>query len=73
MSAVYLTAREQKILHWVSDGESDATIARRLGISPSSVGQQLTLLRARMGAANRTHMVTRGVALGLLHIERETS
>jgi DNA-binding CsgD family transcriptional regulator len=53
------TAKEVDVLVLVAAGWTDHHIARRLGISESTVRQRLTTARERVGAVNRTHLVVR--------------
>lgn len=48
-----LTARERQILVLVSDGLGNAEIARRLGVSRSTVAAQLGSASAKLGASGR--------------------
>ncbi|HSK28197.1 MAG TPA: helix-turn-helix transcriptional regulator [Jiangellales bacterium] len=52
-----LTARQVEVLRLVGEGLSDAQIARRLGLSESTVGKHLEHVYARSGAHSRVQAV----------------
>jgi len=56
-----LTSREWEVLAALGDGLSTRSIARQLGIEPSSVRVHITALVRKLGVANREE------AVGLLH------
>ncbi len=49
-----LTPREKEIVGLVAQGFRDKEIARQLGTSPKTVGNQLVRIREKLGFANRT-------------------
>ncbi len=48
-----LTAREREILQQLAGGESNARIARRFGLSEKTVRNQLSVVFAKLGVADR--------------------
>ncbi len=52
-----LTDRQREILQFVSKGCTSADIGKMLHISPTAVNQHLTLVCAKLGAANRSEAV----------------
>jgi DNA-binding NarL/FixJ family response regulator len=61
-----LTPREVQVLELLAEGLSNKTIAARLGISDQTVKFHIASLSAKLGAANRTDAVRRGVRRGLV-------
>jgi PAS domain S-box-containing protein len=61
-----ISVREQEILELVAAGGTSASIARALGITPDGVTYHLTRLSGRFAVPNRTALVARAYALGLL-------
>jgi DNA-binding NarL/FixJ family response regulator len=61
-----LTPREIEVLELVAAGLPNKAIAARLGISPQTVKFHLTSITGKLGAANRTDAVRRGVRRGLI-------
>jgi Bacterial regulatory proteins, luxR family len=55
----------------LADGEGLITIARHLGMGESEVDAHLTMLFARMGAADRSDAVTKAFRRGLLRLNRK--
>ena len=55
--AVALTTAEHAVMHWLAAGRSNAQIGLCMGRSERTVGNQLTGLFAKLGAANRTQAV----------------
>lgn len=54
---IALTAVEHTLLHWLAAGLTNAQIADHLKRSEKTVGNQLTGLYAKLGAANRAQAV----------------
>jgi DNA-binding NarL/FixJ family response regulator len=61
-----LTARELEVLERLSEGLSNRAIAERLGISDQTVKFHVASLMGKLGAANRTDAVRRGLREGLV-------
>ena len=61
-----LTPREIEVLELVAEGLPNKAIAGRLGISDQTVKFHITSLAGKLGAANRTDAVRRGVRRGLI-------
>jgi len=57
--AIELTAREREVLAWVARGKTNAEIARRLWLAPSTVGKHLENVYAKLGVSTRTAAVAR--------------
>ena len=54
---IELTAREREVLAWVARGKTNAEIARRLWLAPSTVGKHLENVYAKLGVSTRTAAV----------------
>lgn len=63
---VQLTDRESEILRLIAGGATSAAVAAELGITGDGVNYHLTRMSDRFGVANRTALVARAYALGLL-------
>jgi len=63
-----LTAREIEVLELVAEGRPNRAIAARLGISDQTVKFHLASITGKLGAANRTDAVRRGVRAGLISL-----
>ena len=61
-----LTPREIEVLELVAEGWPNRAIAGRLGISDQTVKFHLASITGKLGAANRTDAVRRGVRAGLI-------
>lgn len=59
-----LTPREQEVLDWVEAGDSNQSIARRLGVRPRTVDKHLEHVYAKLGVCSRTAALAhvRGIA-----------
>ncbi|MFI2206157.1 LuxR C-terminal-related transcriptional regulator [Streptomyces sp. NPDC020192] len=64
--AARVTPVEGRVLALLAGGASTATAARELGLSRDGVTYHLRRLSARWNAANRTELVARAYALGVL-------
>jgi DNA-binding CsgD family transcriptional regulator len=53
-----LTTRERDVLRRVAMGDSNRAICARLGVTQNTLRTHLRSVRGKLGAANRTHMVT---------------
>jgi DNA-binding CsgD family transcriptional regulator len=54
-----LTAREAQVLQRVAEGDTNALIARRLGMRPRTVAKHLEHAYAKLGVSSRTAAVAR--------------
>jgi DNA-binding NarL/FixJ family response regulator len=61
-----LTGREQQTLMGRARGSSNREIAEALGIAPATVRDYVSSLCRKLAAANRTEVVARAIALGLI-------
>ena len=61
-----LTPRQFEVLTMVALGDSNADIARRLGISLDTAKQHVLDVIVRLNAVNRTHAVTQAFRAGVL-------
>lgn len=60
------SARELRVLELVAEGDANADIAKRLGVSSHSVRTYLRRARGKLGAKNRTEAAGIAVAMGLV-------
>lgn len=60
--------RELEVLKYVLLGLSNKEVARRLGRSPRTVDRYVEIVRFKLRAKNRAHMVTRALSAGLLEL-----
>ena len=63
-----LTAREVEVLELLAEGLPNKSIAIRLGISDQTVKFHVASICGKLGAANRTDAVRRGVRRGLVSL-----
>jgi DNA-binding NarL/FixJ family response regulator len=61
-----LTPRHYAILKFMAEGASRPDIARRLGVSESTVRSHIKVLFARLGVHERAHAVAVGIRTGLI-------
>lgn len=61
-----LSLREREILAWVREGKSNYEVGRILGISAMTVKNHLQRIYKTLGVSNRTHALSRCLALRLL-------
>ena len=61
-----LSAREREILGWVREGKSNFEIGCILGLSALTVKNHLQRIYQALGVSNRTHALSRCLALNLL-------
>jgi LuxR family transcriptional regulator of spore coat protein len=54
---MYLTARETQVLTMVACGLSAKSVAKRLGIAPSTVERHIENVRLKTRTRNRAHMI----------------
>lgn len=60
-----LTTRELEVLRGLMNGRSNKEIATQLRLSEVTIKHHLKGLRAKLGARNRTHAVSRAIELGI--------
>jgi DNA-binding CsgD family transcriptional regulator len=72
-AGVPLTARESAVLELIARGLIAPAIARRLGISPHTVGKHIESIYRKFGTHDRATTVLRGQALGLLPGDEDTA
>ena len=65
-----LTAREREIVSLIGEGLRNDEIARRLGITPKTVKNQLTALFAKLGVSSRLELVVYAYRHRLARIRR---
>jgi DNA-binding CsgD family transcriptional regulator len=63
-----LTTREKDCLRWRSQGKTDWEISQLIGISQSTVKFHLDNSRAKLGATNTIHAVSKAIVYGLISI-----
>jgi DNA-binding CsgD family transcriptional regulator len=63
---VILTARDDNILQGLATGLTDNRIADSLGIKPRTVRFYIDLLKIRLGALNREHLVAKAGGFGII-------
>lgn len=68
-SPARLTPREGQIVDAVAEGLTNKEIARRLGISPNTVRNQMATLSTKLGVHSRTQIAVKTAAM--LHNERD--
>ncbi|MEM8642849.1 MAG: response regulator transcription factor [Cyanobacteria bacterium P01_G01_bin.54] len=64
--ALALTEREQEVLHWLVQGESNAAIARRLYVTVATVKAHLTSIFEKLAVRNRSQAIVKAMRLGLV-------
>ena len=69
LSASELSLREREVLELVAHGLSAKEIAQEVGIAPRTVERHIENVRNKLRARNKTHMVTKALAFGLLRVE----
>jgi DNA-binding NarL/FixJ family response regulator len=65
---IELTSRELQVLRLLAEGESNKSIARRLGITPHTAKFHVASIVAKLGATGRTDAVAKAMRLGLVMI-----
>jgi DNA-binding CsgD family transcriptional regulator len=61
-----LTGRERNVLQLLADGETSASAARKLEISPATVRTHVEHMRLKLGAKTRAALVSLGHRFGFL-------
>jgi DNA-binding CsgD family transcriptional regulator len=67
-----LSDREVEILTAVSMGYTDGQAAAMLGITPGTVRDHVSAIKAKLGASNSAHMVRLGFVDGYLRLTTDT-
>ncbi|MEM7701047.1 MAG: helix-turn-helix transcriptional regulator [Pseudomonadota bacterium] len=68
INSVLFNDRELEVLRYVLQGLSNKEVARRLDRSPRTVDRYIEIVRFKLRAKNRTHMVARALSAGLLEV-----
>ncbi|HBG99036.1 MAG TPA: hypothetical protein DDY29_10045 [Rhodobacteraceae bacterium] len=63
---IALTEREADVLAELGDGKNNKLIAHSLGIAEPTVKMHLSSISRKLGASNRTQILARALAMGLL-------
>lgn len=63
---VELTEREQEVLYWLVQGESNSAIASHLYVTVATVKAHLTSIFEKLRVHNRTQAIVRAIRLGLV-------
>ena len=71
-TSLELTTRELDVLRLVASGESNATIAEHLFISPKTVSVHLVHINEKLGVGSRTAAVAEAQARGLFTVDSGT-
>ncbi|MEM9500798.1 MAG: helix-turn-helix transcriptional regulator [Pseudomonadota bacterium] len=71
LRAMMLTHRETEVLRCVVLGFSSKEAARKLDKSPRTIDRYVEIVRFKLRAKNRTHMVARAVQAGLLELSED--
>jgi LuxR family maltose regulon positive regulatory protein len=61
-----LTAREQSIIKFIADGQSNKQIARTLGVTPETIKTHVKRIFIKLSAESRAQAVVRAQSLGFL-------
>lgn len=64
-----LTAREREVLHLAAEGQTNAVIANRLGISPRTVETHRTHLMRKLGLRSQTDLIRYALQRRLIPME----
>lgn len=64
-----LTRREIQILELVAHGFSAKEVAQSIAIAPRTVEGHIDMIRLKLRARNRAHMVTKAIAAKLLNVD----
>jgi DNA-binding CsgD family transcriptional regulator len=72
-SASLLSIREHQVLELVAEGMSAKRIAQQLEIAPRTVERHIENIRNKLRATNKTQMIAKALAFGLIKFETSTS
>ncbi|MEL7083876.1 MAG: response regulator transcription factor [Cyanobacteria bacterium J06597_1] len=61
-----LTEREQEVLHWLVQGESNEAIAKHLYVTVATVKAHLTAIFSKLEVKSRTQAIVKALKLGLV-------
>ena len=64
--SIHLTEREQEVLHWLVEGDSNEIIAKRLYVTIATVKAHLTAIFEKLGVKSRTQAIIKALKLGLV-------
>jgi len=64
-----LTRREQEALRWLATGLTHGQIARRMGLTESTVSTYVKRIRGKLNAGNKAELTRKAIELGLLSEE----
>lgn len=68
LERIEFSDREEEVLKHLVLGYSDKEIARHIDISPRTVGRYVEMVRFKLRARNRTHVIKRAINAGLLKL-----
>lgn len=60
------TEREQEVLHWLVQGESNETIAQNLYVTVATVKAHLTSIFEKLGVRSRSQAIIKALKLGIV-------
>ena len=63
---INLTEREQEVLHWLVQGESNEAIANHLYVTVATVKAHLTAIFSKLTVKSRTQAIVKALKLGLV-------
>lgn len=63
---LHLTEREREVLHWLTQGDSNETIAKRLHVTVATVKAHLTSIFEKLEVTSRTQAIVAALKLGLI-------
>lgn len=66
LCGITFSDREMQVLRQLLLGHSDKEIARHIDTSPRTAGRYVDIVRFKLRARNRAHIVMRAVTAGLL-------
>lgn len=66
VATLHLTEREQEVLYWLVQGESNVAIAKHLHVTVATVKAHLTSIFDKLDVRSRTQAIVKAVRLGLV-------